>query len=76
MSFLAPAAFALALLIPVIVALYLLRLRRTEQVVSSTYLWRRNIAALLGNFTAPVVNRWLSLAAQLTLCRRRAAKSH
>ena len=42
MSFLAPAAFALALLLPIIVVLYLLRLRRTEQVVSSTYLWRRN----------------------------------
>lgn len=40
MSFLAPLAFALAALLPVVIALYFLKLRRTEQRVSSTYLWR------------------------------------
>ena len=40
MNFLAPLAFALAALLPVIVALYFLKLRRTEQRVASTYLWR------------------------------------
>jgi hypothetical protein len=49
MSFLAPVAFALAALIPVIVAMYLLKLRRTEQVVSSVYLWRRMVRDLEAN---------------------------
>ncbi|MBI4670340.1 MAG: VWA domain-containing protein [Chloroflexi bacterium] len=40
MNFLTPLAFVLAALLPIIVALYFLKLRRTEQRVSSTYLWR------------------------------------
>lgn len=40
MNFLAPLAFALVALLPIIVALYFLKLRRTEQRVSSTYLWK------------------------------------
>ncbi len=40
MQFLTPLAFALAALLPIIIALYFLKLRRTEQRVSSTYLWR------------------------------------
>ncbi len=40
MQFLTPLAFTLAALLPIIVALYFLKLRRTEQRVSSTYLWR------------------------------------
>src|SRR5512147_2236894 len=40
MSFLTPLAFALAALLPVIVALYFLKLWREEQPISSTYLWR------------------------------------
>jgi Ca-activated chloride channel family protein len=47
--FLAPAAFALAALLPVIVAMYLLRLRRTERVVSSTYLWQRMVRDVEAN---------------------------
>ena len=46
MNFLAPWAFALAFLIPLIVLLYLLRLRRPERIVSSTYLWRRIVRDL------------------------------
>ncbi|GAB4539308.1 MAG: BatA and WFA domain-containing protein [Anaerolineae bacterium] len=49
MSFLAPAALALASLIPVVIAMYLLKLRRTEQVVSSIYLWRRMVRDLEAN---------------------------
>lgn len=49
MSFLAPAAFALAVLLPIIVAMYLLKLRRTEQVVSSVYLWKRMVRDLEAN---------------------------
>lgn len=40
MNFITPLAFGLAALLPVIVALYFLKLRRQEQSVSSTYLWR------------------------------------
>jgi len=49
MNFLTPAAFALGLLIPVIVAFYLLKLRRTEREVSSTYLWRKMVRDLQAN---------------------------
>ncbi|HSD84336.1 MAG TPA: BatA and WFA domain-containing protein [Anaerolineae bacterium] len=40
MNFLTPLAFALAALLPIIIALYFLKLRREEQRISSTYLWR------------------------------------
>ena len=40
MNFFTPLAFGLAALLPVIVALYFLKLRRERQRVSSTYLWR------------------------------------
>jgi len=46
MSFLAPLAFILSALIPLIVLLYFLRLRRPELEISSTYLWRRVIRDL------------------------------
>jgi Ca-activated chloride channel homolog len=49
MNFLAPAAFFLAALLPIIIAMYLLKLRRTEQVVSSVYLWKRMIRDLEAN---------------------------
>jgi len=39
-NFLNPLAFSLAALLPVIVALYFLKLRREERTISSTYLWR------------------------------------
>jgi Mg-chelatase subunit ChlD len=65
MSFLAPAAFALAALIPVIVAMYLLKLRRTEQVVSSVYLWRRMVRDLEANAPWQRLRRNLLLVLQL-----------
>ncbi len=49
MNFLAPGAFFLGLLLPVIVALYLLKLRRVEREVSSTYLWRRMVRDVEAN---------------------------
>ncbi len=49
MSFLAPAAFFLGLLLPVIVALYLLKLRRAEREVSSVYLWRKMVRDVEAN---------------------------
>lgn len=49
MNFLAPGAFFLGTLLPVIVALYLLKLRRIEQNVSSIYLWRRMVRDVEAN---------------------------
>lgn len=49
MSLLAPAALALAVLLPLIVLLYLLKLRRTERPVSSTYLWRQMVRDVEAN---------------------------
>jgi hypothetical protein len=65
MSFLAPAAFALAALIPVVIALYLLRLRRTEQIVSSVYLWRRMVRDVEANAPWQRLRRNLLLILQL-----------
>ena len=49
MNFLAPLALALGILLPVIVAFYLLKLRRTEHEISSTYLWRKMIRDVEAN---------------------------
>lgn len=65
MGFLAPAAFLLALLLPVIVAMYLLKLRRTEQVVSSVYLWRRMVRDVEANAPWQRLRRNLLLVLQL-----------
>jgi Ca-activated chloride channel family protein len=61
MSFLAPAALGLLALLPVIVAMYLLKLRRPEREVSSVYLWRRMVRDVEAN--AP----WQKLKANLLL---------
>jgi hypothetical protein len=65
MNFLFPAAFALAALIPVIVAMYLLKLRRAEQVVSSVYLWRRMVRDVEANAPWQRLRRNLLLILQL-----------
>ncbi len=49
MNFLAPAAFALSLLLPVILALYFLKLRRQEMTISSTYLWQELVRDTAAN---------------------------
>ena len=41
MSFLSPLALLGLLFLPVVLAMYLLKLRRDEQVVPSTLLWKR-----------------------------------
>lgn len=48
-SFIQPAAFLLTILLPVIILLYLLKLRRTERLVSSTYLWRQMVRDVEAN---------------------------
>jgi Ca-activated chloride channel family protein len=44
MSFLAPAAFAFAALIPVVILFYLLKRKRVAKLVSSTVLWQKFLA--------------------------------
>ncbi|MGD8603058.1 MAG: BatA domain-containing protein, partial [Anaerolineales bacterium] len=61
MGFLTPAALALAILLPVIIAMYLLKLRRSEQEVASLYLWQRMVQDIEAN--AP----WQKLKSNLLL---------
>jgi len=65
MNFLAPAAFVFSLLIPVVIAMYLLKLRRSEQVVSSVYLWRRMVRDVEANAPWQRLRRNLLLLLQL-----------
>jgi len=65
MNFLTPAAFGLGILLPLIVVLYLLKLRRVERRVSSTYLWRRMVRDLEANAPWQRLRRNLLLFIQL-----------
>ena len=65
MSFLSPLALFLIILTPIIIAMYLLKLRRTEQVISSTYLWRRMIRDVEANSPWQRLRRNLLLLLQL-----------
>jgi hypothetical protein len=64
-SFLAPAALGLAILLPIVIAMYLLKLRRVEQVVPSVYLWRRTIRDVEANAPWQRLRRNLLLLLQL-----------
>jgi Ca-activated chloride channel homolog len=64
-NFLTPAAFALAILLPIIVAMYLLKLRRTEQVIASVYLWQRMVRDVEANAPWQRLRRNLLLLLQL-----------
>lgn len=65
MNFLAPGAFFLGLLLPVIVAMYLLKLRRIEREVSSVYLWRRMVRDVEANAPWQKLRRNLLMILQL-----------
>lgn len=65
MSFLTPLAFLLAILLPVIIAMYLLKLRRTDHVVSSTYLWQRMVRDVEANAPWQRLRRNILLLLQL-----------
>jgi Ca-activated chloride channel family protein len=65
MSFLAPTAFFLSLLLPVIIIMYLLKLRRTELIVSSVFLWRRMVRDIEANSPWQKLRRNLLLFLQL-----------
>jgi len=65
MSFLNVAGFGLALLLPLIVLMYLLKLRRDERPVSSTYLWRRMVRDVQANVPWQRLQRNILLILQL-----------
>jgi Ca-activated chloride channel homolog len=65
MTFLTPLAFALLALIPPIIALYLLKLRRQDHLVSSTYLWQRFVRDVEANAPWQKLRRNLLLLLQI-----------
>jgi Ca-activated chloride channel family protein len=67
MPLLAPLALAGLAFIPLIVAFYLLRLRRAERTVSSTYLWQMLVRDLEANAPWQRLRRSLLLLLQLLL---------
>src|SRR5918911_927430 len=68
MSFLAPLALVSTLIIgPIIVAMYLLKLRREERRVSSTFLWQRMVRDVEANAPWQKLRRNLLLLLQLLL---------
>lgn len=68
MSFLAPLALIGAAIIgPIIVAMYLLKLRREERTISSTFLWQRMVRDVEANAPWQKLRRNLLLLLQLLL---------
>src|SRR5918998_3653744 len=67
MPFLAPLGLLGLLAIPLIVALYVLRLRRDERTVSSTYLWQQLVRDIEANAPWQRLRRSLLLLLQLLL---------
>jgi hypothetical protein len=67
MSFLAPFALLGLLFVPVVLAMYLLKLRRDEAVVPSTLLWQRLVADVEANAPWQRLRRSLLLILQLLL---------
>jgi Ca-activated chloride channel homolog len=67
MPFLAPLALLGLLFVPAVIAMYLLKLRRDEQVVPSTLLWHRLVADVEANAPWQRLRRSLLLLLQLLL---------
>jgi len=65
MTFAAPAALWGLLAVPLLIALYLLRVRRREQVVSSILLWQRSAPGLAASRPTRRIERSLLLALQI-----------
>ncbi|MES2209466.1 MAG: VWA domain-containing protein [Chloroflexota bacterium] len=67
MPFIAPLALLGLLFVPAVVAMYLLKLRRDESIVSSTLLWQRLVADVEANAPWQRLRRSLLLLLQLLL---------
>ena len=67
MPFLAPLALAGLVFVPLVIAMYLLKLRRDEAVVPSTLLWQRLVADVEANAPWQRLRRSLLLLLQLLL---------
>ncbi len=67
MGLLAPLALALSLLAPVVIAMYLLKLRREEHTVSSTFLWQRMVRDVEANAPWQRLRRNILLLLQLLI---------
>lgn len=67
MGLIAPLALLLLLLLPIVIAMYLLKLRRTEQQVSSVYLWQRMVRDVEANAPWQRLRRNLLLLLQILL---------
>src|SRR5690349_3673997 len=67
MSFLSPLALLGLVFLPVVLAMYLLKLRRDEQVVPSTMLWKRLLTDVEANAPWQKLRRSLLLLLQLLL---------
>jgi hypothetical protein len=65
MGLLAPFALLLSALVPVVVAMYLLKLRREERTVASTFLWQRMVRDVEANAPWQKLRRNLLLLLQL-----------
>jgi hypothetical protein len=65
MTLLSPLALVLLALIPLIIALYLLKLRRQDRIVSSTYLWQRFVRDVEANAPWQKLRRNLLLLLQI-----------
>src|SRR5918997_7147438 len=67
MSFLSPLALLGLLFVPVVLAMYLLKLRRERQVVPSTLLWQKLLTDIEANAPWQKLRRSLLLLLQLLL---------